>query len=206
MDLANKELAHDDQYVEDAHDGQNIEHEHDAQEWTQQNPTGFFVFADRNEVPALRNDVITALITEIEKGDHDNDRDDGNSYTWLLAPSYFHLIRLAFDNLPKNSTLIRYIIAEAAWSWRDVHFADKNLGSLPADFLAGVANAGPVVKKKRKDGCEDMPSWREALCVYHEHDGDDEAIARCVEVNQKLQSSLKSKIKQQTRKQNGPWR
>ena len=161
----------------------------DDQDWIQANLIQLYIFADRRDVPLLRKDVLTSLIVKRE-------RKTRGGKTWAPTSTNFPHVRLAFENLPKDSCLLRYLIAEAAWFWTDEHFADKDLHTLPADFLASVLSAGPAVEKKREEGWRGYAPWREALCVYHEHGADGDAIARCVQAHRELQGTLRGKMVQ----------
>ncbi|KAK4539595.1 hypothetical protein LTR36_010531 [Oleoguttula mirabilis] len=158
------------------------------QEWTQRNLIELYIFADRREVPGLRDAVMTKLVT-------DSEHMDGYGCGWALTTTYFDHVRLAFDNLPANATLLRYLTAEAAWFWREQELTNKAMHTLPAPFLAGVLNASPAVAIKRAEGWRGYAPWREDLCLFHEHNAYKNTLHHACDIRRSaLQRTLEAKI------------
>ena len=158
----------------------------EGQEWLQRNLIDLYIFADRRAIPELRNDIITTLIT----------LDESPLDLRKLASAYFDHVRLAYSNLPKSSTLLEFLVAEAVWFWRDTCFSHQDLSTLPPDFLASVL-CGVSLSRERRNK-ETYTPWRRNLCQFHEHDSD-QAIEDCMQRNKDLQSSLRQKIKAKRR-------
>ena len=158
----------------------------EGQEWIQRNLIDLYIFADRRAIPELRNDIITTLIT----------LDESPRDLRKLASAYFDHVRLAYSNLPKSSTLLEFLVAEAVWFWRDTCFSHQDLPTLPPDFLASVL-CGVSLSRERRNK-ETYTPWRRNLCQFHEHDSD-QAIEDCMQRNKDLQSSLRQKIKAKSR-------
>ncbi|KAK3723883.1 hypothetical protein LTR37_001367 [Vermiconidia calcicola] len=127
-----------------------------------------YIFADRREIPGLRNKIINALAGCRESG-------------WPLL-STTERINLAYSALPPNSALCKYLAAEAAWMW-DQDFGDTNdLEDLPAEFSAramrlflsrtSALGGAPVAK-----AADSRPWWRYDLCFAHDHENEDAKIA-----------------------------
>ena len=118
-----------------------------------------FILADRVGVKALRVRVMDHLQAE-------------RSWRWdgwgNSIP--FELVTKAFNNLPEQSTLCRWLIYVFAWDWK-VDSDDANQAAarktLPSPFLLGVL----VLRESRMEGG--------ALdqCYFHEHDTWDELKA-----------------------------
>lgn len=158
-----------------------------AQHWEQEKLIQLYIFADRRGVLELRNDVMTKIIKD---GESLYSKD---SEEWELTTTFFDHVSFSFDNLPKGSTLLCYLITEAAWFWEDFHFANRDLESLPAEFTAGVLNQMPTVNAKKSAGVRNHAPWRENLCLFHEHSDTNQA-SRCARRHRTLQAKLKAKI------------
>ncbi|KAH9827256.1 btb poz domain containing protein [Teratosphaeria destructans] len=144
-----------------------------------------YVFGDNWEIPPLRNDVVSFLIDQIESTEEP---------AWDLLTTRHEHIHLAFDNLPKGSPLLRFLIAEAAWLW-DPGLLEQDLDDLPNDFLAGVLNARPRVERRRREGMLGWTPWRDDVCIYHDHGPDEAEKQTCHEKHRDLQRRLKAKIR-----------
>ncbi|KAK3723626.1 hypothetical protein LTR37_001507 [Vermiconidia calcicola] len=135
-----------------------------------------YIFADRRDIPGLRNTIINFLARTRENG-------------WPIL-STTQCIKFAYSALPPDSALCKYLAAEAAWLW-DQNFGDTNdIEDLPAEFSARVmrimlwrtnsteaAMAGKASRPK--------PWRRNDLCYAHDHESEDAKIV-CREGNEGL--------------------
>ena len=110
----------------------------------------FFVFADRRDIPKLRNRIMNDIAWSRQSGHQ-------------LLSSDDKLLDIAFSRLPANSALCRYLIDEAAHCWNNKKDISEDLEDLPPAFTAGLlrAFAGRVHQHK--------PAWRYDMCHYHDH-------------------------------------
>jgi hypothetical protein len=126
-----------------------------------------YIFADKYNVPQLRDDVLTALVMQ--------------SIAWNWFPDIERdLLTFAYANLPPSSKFIRFLVLTTAYGWlsspgKSCATTLRTMKEMHEDFAFDVA----VVQAER---CKDM-LWPEAKegaqfwsadamphsCVLHEH-------------------------------------
>lgn len=114
-----------------------------------------FIFADRRDIPGLRNDVMSRLITARELG-------------WPLLCTVDR-INVAYASLPPSSALCEYLAEEAAWCWDRDSEQNCHFELLPPDFTAKVLR-----HMLNQPKCSSRPWWRTYICHYHQHSSDAE--------------------------------
>jgi len=123
-----------------------------------------YVFADKYDVPQLRDDVLTAVVAQSISWDWWPDLEQG-------------VIEFAYANLPSSSKFIRFLVISTAFVWlsQDENCSANKLRMLKEkneDFAFEVM----IVQNQRfrnEKSSDGMPLWlEEALsnsCVLHEH-------------------------------------
>lgn len=116
-----------------------------------------YLFADEYDHPQLRRDVLQVFIRHT------------NKYTHCVE---FETISKAYDRLPSNSPLLRFLVDHYAYEWNPPN--DTTERSLPVQFLYSLAitlcaqaaslQLPRTVKSPYLDDCD-----------YHEHDAEKEA-------------------------------
>ncbi|KAK5114028.1 hypothetical protein LTR85_010334 [Meristemomyces frigidus] len=154
------ERMHDPGKPEASNDDPETKETQDEREWVRRNLIELYIFADRRHIPALRNDIITKIVTDSE------DRDETGHGWPATDPRH---VRLALDNLPASSTLVRYLVAEV-WFSKDEERAALVKSPLPS-FVEGDLSATPSrwCWGTIRHGLSYAP-WREDLCAFYEHD------------------------------------
>jgi hypothetical protein len=118
-----------------------------------------YVLSDKYDVPELKVQAMTLLFNHIEYND---------TIELPLIPD----IRFAFENLPEENPLCRYLVdAYCYWATADVW---KDFGSLnwPTEFVARVL----AQYTEFSHGDRDRDSIK-VVCDYHEHQDIEERVA-----------------------------
>lgn len=118
-----------------------------------------YLFADRRNIPNFGNDIITLLAQKREQG-------------WPYLSADPDLVQQAYDCLPADSGLCRFLVDEAAWCWTDEIDGLEHLDAYPSEFNAALVRA---MLHRNKKHAAPRPSWRHDLCVYHQHENQEEA-------------------------------
>ena len=134
-----------------------------------------FIFADRRDIPCLRNRIMDVFTRHREEGRP------------LL--STVRNVKLAYAYLQADSKLCAYLAEEAAYCWGEE--IEPALDFFPKEFTAAVIYL--MLKwARRKDGVQHQPLWRVDLCEFHDHEEDANRV-KCCERNASWQSSMKGK-------------
>lgn len=125
-----------------------------------------YIFADRREVPALRNAIIDRLI-------HLRSIDN---WPWLSCR--IDIVQRAYSALPASSTLCAYLAEEAThcWTSNTVKVAfNKDFQSLPHAFtsrvLVKLLSRRVDVRNRRGDA-----KWFKSMTGFHDHADDAERL------------------------------
>ncbi|KAK5675348.1 hypothetical protein LTS10_012115 [Elasticomyces elasticus] len=133
--------------------------------WRFREILNLYIFADRRGVPALQNDIIDLIAKWRESG-------------WSHMSSYLDLVSIAYENLPAKSTMLKYLVDEAAFCWNDKLGTLNDLDQYPKAFIAAAMR--DMIKygqhQTRGSGDEEWfgADWREDICRLHEHANDAE--------------------------------
>ncbi|KAK4896376.1 hypothetical protein LTR27_005587 [Elasticomyces elasticus] len=133
--------------------------------WRFREILNLYIFADRRGVPALQNDIIDLIAKWRESG-------------WSHMSSYLDLVSVAYENLPAKSTILKYLVDEAAFCWNDKLSTLDDLDQYPKAFIAAAMR--DMIKygqhQTRAPGDERWfgADWREDICRLHEHANDAE--------------------------------
>ncbi|KAK3630328.1 hypothetical protein LTR56_017504 [Elasticomyces elasticus] len=168
-------------YIEGAMSGVR---EHDG--WRFREILNLYIFADRRGVPALRNDIIDRIAAWREHG-------------WSHMSSYLDLVNVAYDNLPAQSKLLKYLVDEAAFCWdhdlSSIDQLDEYPKAFVADAMRDLLRYGLHQKSRVGDKKEwFVPDWRDDICRLHEHTDDSER-ATCKEAHRGWHEKMSKKGK-----------
>ncbi|RDI82391.1 hypothetical protein Vi05172_g7703 [Venturia inaequalis] len=116
-----------------------------------------YLFADEYDHPQLRRDVLEVFIRHT------------NKYTKCVKVK---TISKAYDRLPSNSPLLRFLVDHYAYQWSPTSTATEK--SLPVQFLYSLA-----IKLRAQTRSLELPRRVKSPylndCDYHEHDAEKEA-------------------------------
>jgi len=139
-----------------------------------------FVFADKYDVHQLGDDILTAMVVQLQ--------------AWNWPPDFNQdLLTLAYDNLPDSATYLKFMVQVTAHFWllESTHSFNKDfdfdvagrlrlLQKWRPDFAFEVGLAQSLTLQKSKDEHEvfsyDMSNPNS--CVFHDHIGHDQAACR----------------------------
>lgn len=133
----------------------------DDYDWRQHRLIDLYVFADRREVPSLKNLIADHFILQRE----DDDIEWGTS---VWSGWYFKHVRSAFSQLPKGDGLLRFFIDETVWYWSSYNEPSsfENHGhSLPADYLVGALSGGMRLARLKE---KPASPWFADMRHYHD--------------------------------------
>lgn len=118
-----------------------------------------YVFSDEYDVPQLRRDVLDALVLFSH-----------------LSPTLFdmELVAQAYDKLPSNSPLLRFLVDEYAANWAGP--VEDVRDDTPTAFLWDLTKTFCDLRRiRRRTGkIEEARFPSKKLCDYHEHRTDDD--------------------------------
>ncbi|KAI4663655.1 uncharacterized protein J4E78_004071 [Alternaria triticimaculans] len=123
-----------------------------------------YIFADKYDVPQLRDDVLTALIAQ------------STTWSWWPGPQK-KLIKFTYANLPPSSKFTRFLVLSTAytWFWRPEDCSATKLRALKEanEDLAFDVAVVQIQRLKDEKSSKDMPSrLKDALpnsCALHDH-------------------------------------
>jgi hypothetical protein len=118
------------------------------------------IFADRRNIPQLRNDIVDVLAKQREAD-------------WPMFSSSVEFVGLIYSCLPAENRLRRYIVDEAAFCWDQDSEMVGAISQYPSEFSAEVLQIS-LQWARRKDGKRFYPWWQRDMCRMHDHKTDAE--------------------------------
>ncbi|KAK5711050.1 hypothetical protein LTR15_012697 [Elasticomyces elasticus] len=161
--------------------------------WRFREILSLYIFADRRDVPALQNDIID-LIAKWRESGCTCGRTCLHTRCPALSLRRYHLlsrllilssfmnpdiVSIAYENLPANSTILKYLVDEAAFCWNDELSTLDDLDQYPKAFIAAamrdMIKYGQHQTRAPGDDRWFGADWREDICRLHEHANDVES-------------------------------
>jgi hypothetical protein len=156
LDMTSGDYQCKDTYFDDEHWQKNYE-------MSQLSFLNLFIFADKYSVHQLRDDILTALVSQAKH--------------WRYFPDIKqNLLTTAYDNLPDSATDHKFMVHSAAHVWATEPDADlaarlRSLRNRQPDFAFEVSLAqAQILQKTYADhGYNSYNECHENSCRYHEH-------------------------------------
>lgn len=138
-----------------------------------------YLFADRRDVPALRNAVMDRFV-------------EMRMRQMPLVSSQSKLVVRAYECLPRHACLITYLCMEAALCWSDRTRPPTPRSELPGEFLSTVMRNPPREIHENGAVLTGYLCWDTDLCTLHTH-ADAGEIAACQADSALLQGAVRKK-------------